>query len=303
MNTTLQIANVLQPLIDGSEAILKFWHDVVGSWGVAIILLTFTIRLLILPLTFKSVKSMQKLQVLQPEMKKIQERFKEDRQRMNQEMMKFYQENKVNPLGSCLPLLLQIPFFIALFYLLRSPEFKADIEGAESFLFIPDLAEPLTGEPLILAFMIVLYVGTQLIASMITMVGGDKTQQRIMFALPFVFVIFIINFEAGLIVYWITTNVWTIGQQLVVRKLYPKPQVLAETAGAAGSTAMSTVPTKPARGKPASSNGEDGDAPKPAKRDKRKASVKAGGTATNGGPAKAPPNSPRKKKKRSGRRR
>ena len=77
--------------------------------------------------------------------------------------------------------------------------------------------------------MIVLYVGTQLIASVITMVGGDKTQQRIMFALPFVFTIFIINFEAGLIVYWITTNVWTIGQQLVVRKLYPKPQVLAET--------------------------------------------------------------------------
>ncbi len=86
-----------------------------NSWGFGIILLTFTIRLLILPLTFRSVKSMQKLQVLQPEMKKIQERFKEDRQRMNQEMMKFYQENKVNPLGSCLPLLLQIPFFISLF--------------------------------------------------------------------------------------------------------------------------------------------------------------------------------------------
>ena len=227
-------SNPLQPIIDGSEAILKFWaEDVFGggenSWGFGIILLTFTIRLLILPLTFRSVKSMQKLQVLQPEMKKIQERFKEDRQRMNQEMMKFYQENKVNPLGSCLPLLLQIPFFIALFYLLRSDSFKADIEGNESFFFIPDLAENLTDEPLILAFMIVLYVGTQLIASVITMVGGDKTQQRIMFALPFVFTIFIINFEAGLIVYWITTNVWTIGQQLVVRKLYPKPQVLKET--------------------------------------------------------------------------
>src|SRR5215210_2877830 len=109
-----QIANVLQPIIDGSEAILKFWEGITGSWGVAIILLTFTIRLAILPLTFSSVKSMQKLQVLQPEVKKIQERFKDDRQRMNQEMMKFYQENKVNPLGSCLPLLLQIPFFISL---------------------------------------------------------------------------------------------------------------------------------------------------------------------------------------------
>jgi len=280
-----EIANVLQPIIDGSNAILEFWHDVVGSWGVAIILLTFTIRLLILPLTFRSVKSMQKLQVLQPEMKKIQERFKEDRQRMNQEMMKFYQENKVNPLGSCLPLLLQIPFFIALFYLLRSDEFKAEIEGAESFLFIPDLAAPLTDEPLILALMIVLYVGTQLIASLITMVGGDKTQQRIMLALPFVFVVFIINFEAGLIVYWITTNVWTIGQQLVVRKLYPRPALLGETeddgkgAGNGG---------KPARGKPLPAG---------------TAALAEGGNGGSAGAGKPPPRAPRKKKKRSGRRR
>ncbi len=225
---------------------------------------------------------MQKLQVLQPEMKKIQERFKEDRQRMNQEMMKFYQENKVNPLGSCLPLLLQIPFFISLFYLLRSDSFKADIEGFESFFFLPDLAAPLTDEPLILAFMIVLYVGTQLIASVITMVGGDKTQQRIMFALPFVFTIFIINFEAGLILYWITTNVWTIGQQLVVRKLYPKPQVLAETGHAADAADGDGDGDKPARGKPASGSGEGGN-----------------GAAAS----KPPPGSPRKKKKRSGRRR
>jgi len=280
-----EIANVLQPLIDGSRAILEFWHGVVGSWGAAIILLTFTIRLLILPLTFKSVKSMQKLQVLQPEMKKIQARFKEDRQRMNQEMMKFYQENKVNPLGSCLPLLLQIPFFIALFYLLRSNEFKDEIEGAESFLFIPDLAAPLTDEPLILAFMIVLYVGTQLIASLITMVGGDKTQQRIMLALPFVFVIFIINFEAGLIVYWITTNVWTIGQQLVVRKLYPRPVLLAEDAADDAKEAGNGG--KPARGKATPVGGA--------------AAVATGGNG--GGASKPPPNSPRKKKKRSGRRR
>ncbi len=253
----------------------------------AIILLTFTIRLAILPLTFTSVKSMQKLQVLQPEVKKIQARYKDDRQRMNQEMMKFYQENKVNPLGSCLPLLLQIPFFIALFELLRSTAFKAEIEGDESFLFIPDLAEPLTGEPLILAVMIVLYVGTQLIASAITAIGGDKTQQRIMFALPFVFTIFIINFEAGLIVYWITTNVWTIGQQLVVRKLYPKPAVLQEMGK---EEADSGGADKPARGKPAKQSAPAGTA--------ALADGGSGKTAT-----KPPPSSPRKKKKRSGRRR
>src|SRR5918997_4204536 len=268
------LAIIPQPFLTVLEDVLTFWHDLVGgSWGWAIILLTFTIRILILPLTFKSVKSMQKLQVLQPEMKKIQERYKDDRQRMNQEMMKFYQERQVNPLASCLPLLLQIPFFIALFELLRSKSFKADIEGEESFLFIPDLAEPLTGDPGILAIMIVLYVVTQLVASLITSIGGDKTQQRIMFALPFVFVIFIVNFEAGLIVYWITTNVWTIGQQLVVRKLYPRPDLEGATDG-------------------------NGAAPAPALA--AKAHGSSGSTGGNGS-GKAPPPSPRKRKKRSGR--
>jgi len=277
----LPIAIIPQPFLTVLEDVLTFWHDLVGgSWGWAIILLTFTIRILILPLTFKSVKSMQKLQVLQPQMKKIQERYKDDKQRMNQEMMKFYQENKVNPLGSCLPLLLQIPFFIALFELLRSDSFQADIAGNAAFGPIDNLAESLTGQPFVLAAMVVLYVGTQLIATMITSIGGDKTQQRIMMALPFVFVIFIINFEAGLIVYWITTNVWTIGQQLVVRKLYPRPDLEGDDAAVpAGAVALA--------GK--SSDGAKG------------VSSKSG--SSDNGSAKAPPPSPRKKKKRSGRRR
>ncbi len=271
------LAIIPQPFLTVLEDVLTFWHDLVGgSWGWAIILLTFTIRILILPLTFKSVKSMQKLQVLQPEMKKIQERYKDDRQRMNQEMMKFYQENKVNPLGSCLPLLLQIPFFIALFELLRSESFKADIAGNAAFGPIDNLAEPLTSQPVVLGFMIVLYVATQLIATMITSIGGDKTQQRIMMALPFVFVIFIINFEAGLIVYWITTNVWTIGQQLVVRKLYPRPDLTDGAAVPAGAAALS---------------------------DGSKGKSDGSSDASGNGSAKAPPPSPRKKKKRSGRRR
>ena len=286
----MPLAIIPQSALDVLNDVLAFWaEDVFGggenSWGFGIIMLTFTIRLLILPLTFRSVKSMQKLQVLQPEMKKIQARFKDDRQRMNQEMMKFYQENKVNPLGSCLPLLLQIPFFIALFELLRSGPFKREIEGNEEFYFIPHLAENLTGEPLILALMIVLYVGTQLIASVITMVGGDKTQQRIMFALPFVFTIFIINFEAGLIVYWITTNVWTIGQQLVVRKLYPRPVLVGD--GPVGDDDDSGNGGKPARGQ--------------AKRPRGAAALADGGNGDSS--RKAPPSSPRKKKKRSGRRR
>src|SRR5919205_3832000 len=215
--------NILSPLIDACQWVLEFWHDLFGgSWGWSIILLTFTVRIAILPLTFRGVKSMQRLQALQPEIKQIQERYKDDKQRMNQEVMAFYQREKVNPLGSCLPLVLQIPFFISLFYLLRSGTFKADIADNPGFLAIDNLAEKVT-DPVLLGVLIVLYVGTQLAASAVTAISADPTQRRIMFALPFVFVVFIINFQAGLIVYWITTNVWTLGQQLLVRKLYPKP--------------------------------------------------------------------------------
>jgi YidC/Oxa1 family membrane protein insertase len=295
----MYIANVLQPLVDACQWILEFWHDLIGdfdgSWGVAIILMTFTVRLIILPLTFKGVKSMQRLQTLQPAIKQIQERYKDDKQRMNQEVMAFYQREKVNPLSSCFPLLLQIPFFIALFSLLRSSDFKADIASNPSFLAIDNLAENIT-DPFLLGVVIVLYVGTQLAASAVTAISADPTQRRIMFALPFVFVIFIINFPAGLIVYWITTNVWTIGQQLLVKKLYPKPEPLDP---------RDAVPEqKPARGKPATAaaltDGGSDAKPKPAAKAKTK--TKASGDG-NGGPAKAPPGSPRKKKKRSGRRR
>jgi YidC/Oxa1 family membrane protein insertase len=278
---TILIANVLQPLINVAEAILKFWHDTVGlGWGLSIIGLTVVVRAAILPLTFKQVRSMQDLQRIQPEMKRIQERYKEDRQRMNQEMMKLYQEHKVNPLGSCLPILLQLPFFISLFYLLRGPEFEKDIQGAESFLFIDNLADPATGAVLIV--LLVMYVGTQLVSGLVSTVTADPMQRRIMLALPFIFIPFIFTFEAGLIVYWITTNTWTIGQQFLVRKLFPKPDPI-ESKPDAGK--------KPARGKPAGAVAAvDG-------------SGKAGKDGGNGGPKKAPPPGARKKKKRSGRRR
>ncbi|MDQ3629851.1 MAG: YidC/Oxa1 family membrane protein insertase, partial [Actinomycetota bacterium] len=177
-----------------------------------------------------------------PEMKVLQAKYKDDRQRLNQEMMKFYQENKVNPFSSCLPLLAQMPVFIALFYMLRA-DLKEDIcdadvaiapggpfagkdladvtcdqiqSGSGSFWFIPDLTAAATGG--ILAVLIVLYVGSQLLSSLLMMTSVDKNQKRIMLALPFVFVFFILNFPAGLILYWITTNFWTVGQQYFVRR-------------------------------------------------------------------------------------
>jgi YidC/Oxa1 family membrane protein insertase len=298
------IANVLQPLIDACQWVLEFWHGVIGdfpnSWGWSIILLTFTVRILILPLTFKGVKGMQRLQTLQPEIKKIQERYKDDKQRMNQEVMAFYQREKVNPLSSCMPLLLQIPFFISLFYLLRSDAFQQDIADNPGFYAIDNLAEKVTGDPVLLGVLIVLYVGTQLAASAVTAFSADPMQRRIMLALPFVFVIFIVNFEAGLIVYWITTNVWTVGQQLLVKKLYPKPVLDAEAEA-------DKAASKPARGKPPTvvAAADGGDAEDGGAKDRQKAGQKAASAPAGGGGArtKAPPASPRKKKKRSGRRR
>ena len=303
------VANILQPLIDVADAILKFWHGIFGNWGLAIIGLTVVVRLLILPLTYKQVKGMQDLQRFQPEMKRIQERYKEDKQRMQQEMMKFYKEHDFNPLSSCLPLVLQLPFFMSLFYLLRSDTFKSDIKSDPGFLFIPDLAAKATGG--VLVVLIVLYIGTQLGASAVTALRADKQQRLIMFGLPFVFTVFIINFPAGLIVYWITTNVWTVGQQLAVKKFLPKPEpiVRAEEGGSAPAhrkpaSAAALVEDKKDGGGNASKSKPD---KKPKSKNDKPPKAKAGkakGESSNGGPAKAPPSSPRKKKrKRSGRRR
>jgi YidC/Oxa1 family membrane protein insertase len=282
-------ATFLQPLVDLNDAILKFWHDNVGlSWGASIIGLTVVVRAAILPLTFRQVRSMQALQRLQPEMKRIQERYKDDKQRQQQEMMKFYQEHGVNPLASCLPLLLQLPFFLSLFYLLRSSTFKADIKGEESFLFIPNLAKPLTGHPAALITMIVLYVVTQLISTMVSTMSADPNQRRLMMALPFVFVFFVFRFEAGLLVYWVATNCWTIGQQLFIKRFLPPPEPLP--AGAAAAVG----------------GGKDGGEPKGRAQRVAKPKPAAEPSASNGGnssSSKAPPPSPRKRKKRSGRRR
>jgi len=123
-------ANVLQPLIDFFEGILKFFHDTVGfSWGLSIIFLTFVVRAALVPLTVKQFRSMQALARLQPEIKKLQQKYGDDKQRLNQEMMRFYQENKVNPFSSCLPIAAQLPVFFSLFYMLRK-DLRRDTSSA-----------------------------------------------------------------------------------------------------------------------------------------------------------------------------
>jgi YidC/Oxa1 family membrane protein insertase len=291
------IANILQPLIDVFESVLIFFHDTVGfGWGFSIIWLTIVVRAALVPLTYKQLKSMQALQRLQPQLKELQGKYKDDKQRLQQETMKFYQEHKVNPFGACLPLVLQMPVFIALFYMLQddlrldicpnvNPPGTADPKpcgstGASQFLFIPDITDNATGAVLIA--LIVLYVGSQLFSSVVMSISADPMQRRIMLALPFIFVPFIISFPAGLLVYWITTNLWTIGQQYVIRKTVHQP---AQAAAAAGAT-------------PAGARAATGD-----RRPRARGQEAAAAPAEVPRRTSAPPPPPRRKKKRSGRRR
>src|SRR5215203_6043580 len=230
--TVFALGNPLQPLIDFFEAILRFFHDLGLGWGLAIVFLTLLVRLCLLPLTLKQFKSMQAMARLQPEIKKLQEKYKNDKERLNQEMMRFYRENKVNPFASCLPMVAQLPVFLALFYMLRQ-DLRYDIcpetqpappaatvpcgdGGDAQFLFIPDLTSRAYGY--VLVILIVLYVGSQLASTLLMSTTTYRTQRMIFLALTFFFVLFVWQFPAGLLVYWITTNLWTIAQQSIVRK-------------------------------------------------------------------------------------
>jgi YidC/Oxa1 family membrane protein insertase len=339
------IEDAFSPLINLFESIMVFIHAhlVGGSWGLAIIGLTVLIRAVLVPLTYRQLKSMQEMQRLAPQISALKEKYKDDKQRQQQEIMKFYQENKINPLASCLPLLLQLPVFISLFYMLRT-DLKLDIcgprmrqfyeqelgrrivsnsqipqsavtvpghtgkvpgltevgcstpfhsngalhiisPGSAKFLFIPDITFKATGIALIV--LIILYVGSQLISTLVATATADPNQRRLMLLLPVVFVVILYRYPAGLLVYWITTNTWTIGQQYLIKRHMGPP----------------AAPADPAKG---SSNGKPERVLKPALAGAAVAGAGAGGGGSSGGgggSSSTPPPPPRKKKKRSGRRR
>jgi YidC/Oxa1 family membrane protein insertase len=315
-------ANVIQeafsPLISVFQSLLVFIHnDVVGgSWGLAIVCMTVLIRAVMVPLTLRQFRSMSELQRLAPALKALQEKYKDDKQRQQQEVMNFYKEHKVNPFASCLPLLLQLPVFISLFYMLRT-DLKKHIcgvplvshynalhhtaiatfaglptkyveqtgcqsvsPGSAKFLFISDITAKATGIALIV--LLVLYVGSQLASTMAMSATADPTQRRLMMALPLFFVIILYKYPAGLLVYWVTTNLWTVGQGYFVRRsIGPPPTVSVSKESAAPP------------GSDGSTNG----------RAKTKGVAKGEPALAGAGGGSTPPPPPRKKKKRSGRRR
>jgi YidC/Oxa1 family membrane protein insertase len=219
---------ILEPIERPLRAVLEWLHTAIGlPWAWAIIALTLLVRLVILPLTIKQIRSMQHLQQHAPELKAIQQKYKGDRQRTNEEVMKFYRENNINPAASCLPLLVQFPVFIALYYVLRDFEKTVAEKYPGSDLgwlhVVPSITANITSH-WSGWLLVAIYVISQL-ASIISMPTTDPRQRWIMLALPFVFLLFIVNatFPVGLLLYWVTTNLWTVGQGLITRRMFPKP--------------------------------------------------------------------------------
>jgi len=220
---------ILEPIERPLSAILEWLHSAVGlPWAWAIIVLTVLVRVVLVPLTVKQIRSMQHLQQHAPELKALQQKYKGDRQKMNEEVMKFYRENSINPAASCLPILVQIPIFISLYYVLR--DFEKDVLNVKYpgsdvgwLNVVPNITDNITSH-WSGWLLVVIYVVSQL-ASIISMPMPDPRQKWIMLALPFVFILFIVNatFPVGLLLYWVTTNLWTVGQGLVTRRMFPKP--------------------------------------------------------------------------------
>ena len=278
----LGFTNPLKPLEDVLTSILEWLHGTAGlSWAWSIVALVVLVRIVLVPVMVRQIHSMQNLQAHAPEMKEIQQRWKGDKQRQNEELMKFYRENKINPAASCLPIVLQIPIFISLFYVLKDFEreiFPSYPGSSLEFLGLVDITQPTIESwgPLLLA----VYVASQLTSSYYMAISMQKAQRILMMVLPIVFIPFVLRFPAGLMIYWMTTNLWTTGQGFVTRKLMPRPNVDAKR--------TSRTPAK--------------DEPKqPAQKSKQGTGQKQPASQPADGPTRAVAGPPRRvKRKRSG---
>jgi YidC/Oxa1 family membrane protein insertase len=264
----MMLFSILQPLENVMKSILDFFHSNVGlPWAWSIVALTILVRIVLVPLTVRQIHSMQSLQAHAPEMKAIQQKYKGDRTKLNEELMKFYKENHINPAASCLPLLAQFPVFIALYFTLKHG--TKHITGSWLHI-VPNISAKATSHWsgfLLLA----IYGGSQVASTYFMGATMQKSQRTMMMILPLVFVFFVSQFPTGLVLYWVTTNLWTVGQGLITRRLMPKP----------GSATLPTGPkrssrTPPATPPPAADNGKTEDPPKPTQSGPRRVKKKGG---------------------------
>ncbi len=217
------MSNPLDLLEDPLRALLDFLHENVNlTYGWSIVVLTVIVRVCLLPLVVKQYSSMRRMQAVAPQMKELQQKYKGNRAKLNEELMKFYKEKEINPFSSCLPLVAQLPIFIALYYVLRSFANDANVDGgAVSFMWvIPDVREQLTDIGWGAFVIVAIYALSQLLSTELSATPNmPASQRRLMRVLPLVVVLFVFQFPvpAGLVLYWMTTNLWTAGQQLVMR--------------------------------------------------------------------------------------
>jgi YidC/Oxa1 family membrane protein insertase len=217
---------LLEPIEGPLTSLLEWFHNTVGlSWAWSIVALTILVRMVLLPLTVRQIHSMQSMQAHMPEMKALQQRYKDDKQKRNEELMKFYRENKINPAASCLPILFQIPIFISLFFVLKGFEKEVLPKYPESDLhwlnLVPNITDAASSHwsgYLLLA----LYAISQTLSTLLMSQTMDKTQRTLLLILPIAFLFVVLNFPSGLVIYWVTTNLWTVGQGLITRRLMPK---------------------------------------------------------------------------------
>jgi len=194
--------------------LLEKFHALAGNWGVAIILLTVLIKLLFFPLSAASYKSMAKMKLITPRLTKIREMYAHDRQKMNQAMMELYKTEKINPLGGCFPILVQIPVFIALYWVLLA---AIELRHAPFMLWIKDLSalDPYYVLP-------ILMTGTMILQTKMNPVPPDPVQARVMQVMPYVFSIFFFFFPAGLVLYWLVNNILSIAQQWQIQRMFDR---------------------------------------------------------------------------------
>jgi len=200
-----------------------FWlldkiHDIVGNWGWSIVLLTVLVKLVLFPLSAKAYKSMARMRKLGPEMQRLKEMYGDDRQKMSQEMMKFYQKEKINPLGGCLPILVQMPVFIALYWMLLE---SVELRHAPFIFWIQDLSvkDPYFILPILMGI-------SMFVQQMLNPTPPDPMQAKIMKMLPIIFTFFFLWFPAGLVIYWVVNNIISVAQQyFITRSIEKDPSV------------------------------------------------------------------------------
>ena len=309
------LAWILDPIYNAMGSVLAFFFSVVASYGVAIALLTVTVRIFLIPLTAKQVKSQQAMQRIQPELKRLQAKYKNDRQKLNEEMMKFYRENKVNPLAGCLPILLQAPLFIVLYRLILdlshdegpkhiprdSKLFSSLVESAgEMVSWVMDLAKTASSAGGVLYYLLVAltvatgYYQQRQMTARLPKDAVNPQMQMITKVFPIIIGVVSLSVPAGVVVYFIVSNLWQIGQQAITFRAFP-PAHLTNGADKSAKGDKGAKPTAKDTGKgKGSAGGKTSTSTPPRKGGGGGAAKKPSGRAQPKG-GKRPPPSPRPK--------